>query len=390
MGANSRIEWTDHTFNPWRGCAHAELPGGGEHPGCRHCYAETMARRFPDRLGEWGAGGTRIVAPPAMWREPLAWNRKAEAAGVRQRVFCASIADVFEDWQGPLIANVDGPVFLGKSRRASTGPDDRLTLDELRSDLFRLIDATPWLDWLLVTKRPQNVRRMLAPWLRYRMGAGLESPDEAWRQGLPLKNVWLLTSVSNQETFDALVPALLECRDLVPVLGISAEPLLGPIDLREHLRSKRGFFANVESLECGGKTYPKLPGLDWVIVGGESGPQARPMHLKWLDSIRDQCQAAGVPLFFKQWGEWHTGAGIPEPHKFRNGFVCPAGCFYPEITQPALEDHARNCPESRFGRAFTPLSIYRVGKAAAGRELDGRTWDEYPEPVGQVAAGGNR
>src|SRR5262245_49606753 len=118
---NSKIQWTDHTFNVWRGCEKVS-------PGCAHCYAETMSRRNPAVLGEWGKHGTRVIASEAMWREPLKWDRQARAAGVRKRVFCASLADVFED------------------RPELVAPRERL---------FRLIEDTPNLDWQLLTKRPE-------------------------------------------------------------------------------------------------------------------------------------------------------------------------------------------------------------------------------------------
>jgi protein gp37 len=127
MGANSKIQWTNHTFNPWRGCSKVSA-------GCQHCYAEAMSRRNPAVLGEWGPKGTRVVAAEAMWRQPLKWDRDAQAAGVRARVFCASLADVFED---------------------------RADLETPRHELLRLIDSTRSLDWLLLTKRPENVLRLI-------------------------------------------------------------------------------------------------------------------------------------------------------------------------------------------------------------------------------------
>src|SRR5689334_23137746 len=126
MSENSKIEWTHHTFNPWRGCARVS-------PGCEHCYAETWAKRNPAQFGTWGATGTRVVASDAMWREPLKWDRKAAAAGERHRVFCASLADVGED---------------------------RLDLMVPRRRLCELIVDTPNLDWLLLTKRPENLARL--------------------------------------------------------------------------------------------------------------------------------------------------------------------------------------------------------------------------------------
>lgn len=224
MGANTTIAWTDHTFNPWIGCTHV-------HDGCRFCYAEYD---FDHRYGraKWGVNGTRVRTAVSTWKRAVRWNLQAHRDGVQHRVFCASLADVFED---------------------------RAELEPWRGDLFKLIDDTPYIDWQLLTKRPENI---VAMW-----------PGE-YRA-----HVWLGTSVSDQHTADIWIPRLLAHRDLTPVLFISAEPLLGPVDLSEY-----------------------LPRLDWVIVGGESGPNARPMQLGWARQVRDQCQAYGVPFFFKQVG----------------------------------------------------------------------------------------
>lgn len=255
MGANSKIEWTSHTFNPWRGCARV-------HAGCANCYAERMSKRNPAVLGVWGQNGTRIVAAETTWREPLKWDRAAAKAGERHRVFCASLADAFEDWQGPM-ASSNGRHLVHTVNGWESERTDRhegcsgVTMNDVRKRLFDLIDATPNLDWLLVTKRPEKIARM-------------------WPGGFR-KNVWLLASVSDQQTANAMIRPLLRCRDLASILGLSMEPLLGPVYLR-----------------------PWTGGLHWVIVGGESGPRARPMRAEWAIDIRNQCQAAGVPFFFKQ------------------------------------------------------------------------------------------
>jgi len=370
MGENSKIQWTDHTFNPWRGCTHATLADGTAHPGCEHCYAETMSKRNPQALGKWGRDGVRVVGAPAYWKLPLKWNAAAEKEVVRKRVFCASLADVFEDW--PTLLNDHRGCILSSCRECgkifAKGADpacechprehDICRLADVRLKLFRLIDATPWLDWLLLTKRPGNIRRMLMPWLRDRMGAGRESPDDAWKQGLPLNNVWLLTSVSDQATADALVPELLRCRHLVPVLGLSAEPLLGPINLQ---RTNVIWFDKTDGAPVeyignalnghipfnrSGHPDSSLVGahLDLIIAGGESGGHARPMQPEWARSLRDQCQSAGTAFFFKQWGEWRP----------------------PEIG------------EDVYG-AIPRLS--KVGKSRAGRLLDGVEHNGMPEPA---------
>lgn len=268
MGDVTKIQWTDYTFNPWIGCSKV-------HAGCLNCYAEAD---FDKRrhVAEWGVNGTRHVTSDANWAKPRSWNRKAEADGVRRKVFCASLADVFED---------------------------RPELEDWRSELFRLIFETPNLDWLLLTKRPENIDRM---W---------ENPYP-YMNDFPYRrrnNVWLGTSVSDQSTADAMVPALLKCRDLSPVLFLSAEPLLGPIDLT-HIKSSpddgngwtyRHWNALTGSNWCDAADviHPNGTGpIDWVIVGGESGPNARPCFFEWIDEIVEQCKSADCACFVKQMG----------------------------------------------------------------------------------------
>lgn len=312
----TKIEWTatidadgtvhpGYTFNPWRGCSKV-------HAGCTNCYAEREAKRFPLNRGEWGPMGTRVKASDDMWRQPEKWNEAAAAAGVRKRVFCASLADVFEDWGGAISDHKGNQLFTNPDGKVSTkGLGRALSMGELRDELFKLIDATPWLNWMLLTKRPENVRPM---W-----------PDYKRRE-----NVWLGTSPCDQATADKYVPELLKLRDLTPVLFLSAEPLLGPIDFGKRLA-------------C----------IDWLIAGGESGPHARPMHPDWVRSIRNQCHDACVPFLFKQWGEWA-----------------------PYVN----EDHYTHCAVGDSGQVHSAVAIMgRHGKKQAGRTLDGCTWDEFPE-----------
>jgi protein gp37 len=320
MAENSSIEWTDHTFNPWRGCAKV-------HAGCAHCYAEREAKRFPKNRGIWGPQGTSVVAAESMWRQPLKWNETpilrcvecgkrfdcwcgcSRYAIDRARVFCASLADVFEDWQGPIVDHTGRQLWecancgfyapydpvkplcsqgLEDACSCSSSPDFvPLGMASVRKRLFGLIDATPNLDWLLVTKRPENILRM---WPGCDVSAVPDKPLDTYHHYPQRSNVWLLTSVSDQESADKFVPELLKCRDLVPVLGLSIEPLLGPVNLSVGLHQ-----------------IDARDNVDWVIVGGESGRNARPMHPDWARSIRDQCQAAGVPFFFKQWGKRNAG-----------------------------------------------------------------------------------
>lgn len=250
MTENSKIEWTDHTFNPWMGCTKVG-------PGCDNCYAESMMDHRYHRV-RWGAGQPRKRTSEANWRKPVTWNRKAED-GPRPRVFCASLADVF----------------------------DNEVPDAWRSDLWRLIQQTPNLDWLLLTKRIGNAHRMLPAFMK------------------PWPNLWLGATVVNQEEADRDIPKLLAVPAAVRFL--SCEPLLGPIDLE-----KIGVADDVRNI------YP----LNWLICGGESGPKARPMEFSWALDIRYQCRAAGVPFFMKQgsqanWPNWKDMTKWPEPLQCR-------------------------------------------------------------------------
>jgi protein gp37 len=264
MGDVTGISWTDHTFNPWIGCAKV-------HAGCTNCYAEAdfdKRRHF----AKWGVNGKRVVTSDAYWKKPLKWDRDAEKEGVRRKVFCASLADVFED---------------------------RPELESWREGLFDLIDSTPNLDWQLLTKRPENIRRMLTPIKSHGAGPYIRR----W------PNVWLGTSISDQPTADKAIPALLKCRDLSPVLFVSAEPLLGPIDF-ETIRDPERFpgCAYFDVLrgrmihEDDGYHWTAEPRIDWVIVGGESGLNARPCNAKWIAQIVDQCEPTRVACFVKQFG----------------------------------------------------------------------------------------
>lgn len=327
MGENTKIEWAHHTFNPWRGCTKVS-------DGCTNCYAEKLSKRSPATLGIWGKHGTRSIAAESYWKQPLKWNRDAAAADTRHRVFCGSLMDVFE-------GNDTMPQM------------SHLPVYEARKRLFQLIYNTPNLDWLLLTKRPEMVNVILE-------GIGTFG-------GLAdFKNIWLGTSVEDQKTADERIPHLLQ----VPaaVRWLSMEPLLGPVDLtclgpdgswqaglNVLTGEQRGPHESLESTEWWESA------IDWVVVGGESGPNARPMHPDWPRSIRDQCTTAGVPFLFKQWGEWR------EDHDFGSTNIEFDGKLRPLFPWPA-HDPVR--PVS---------SVKKLGKEAAGRTLDGRTWDELPE-----------
>lgn len=271
MGKDTHIEWCDHSFNPWEGCTKVS-------PGCAHCYAEARNARFGGGTApNWGVGAPRRRTSAHNWNEPLRWNREAEArlqdwrqsgeirgflAPRSPRVFCASLADVF----------------------------DEEVPHAWREQLWMLIRMCPNLTWLLLTKRPGNVYNMV---------------PMAWLCGDWPRNVWLGTTVEDQERAAERIPQLVHLP--APVHFISCEPLLGPLDVDPHLES-----------------------VDWVICGGESGRNARSMNPDWARSLRDQCQRRGIAFFFKQWGE-HNAAGV-KVGKFAAGRILDDAdwCQFPE------------------------------------------------------------
>lgn len=269
MGEATTIEWTDHTFNPWRGCTKVS-------PGCANCYAEAMARRNPKVLGEWGPGGTRVVAAESYWRQPLKWDREAREADERRRVFCASLADVFED-RDDLIAP--------------------------RARLLRTIYECRNLDWLLLTKRPENWRKLVEESLTEVVmdddhDPGLAATLMLWLNGDPPPNVWLGVSAEDQRRADERIPQLHKIPAKIKFLSV--EPMLGPIE------TERSLYGYDWDLLGGEEWSPALArrhgSISWVICGGESGPNARPFDIRWARSLRDRCATAGVPFFMKQLG----------------------------------------------------------------------------------------
>ena len=338
------ISWCDFTFNPWIGCQKVS-------PACKHCYAESQVNRFG---GDFA--GTRKLTGDAYWREPLKWSRDAEGAKERPRVFCASLADVFEDWDG-WISDSKGNVFLKRSTNGEWfsceeedandkyHADPIVTMNDVRQRLFALIDATPNLDWLLLTKRPENIRNM---WRSVDVLSQEQADDLNERGELFRRNVWLGTTVENQEQANKRIPELLKCRDLSPVLFLSCEPLLSELSLGGLIDLESEFCPVCRDISCDHGT------IDWVIAGGESGRDARPMNPDWARSLRDQCQAAGVAYHFKQWGEW---------------------------TYLPYRDNARLplFKKADFHAFDEETVVYKVGKKAAGRMLDGREWNEVPK-----------
>ena len=281
MAEDTGISWARSTFNPWRGCVKVS-------PGCAQCYAERQSRRNPAVLGMWGADGTRVLAAPAQWGGAYRWHEQYETdrangdAESTYRVFCASLADVFEDWRGQMTNSARALLWKAKvnysepwrpsvvASAANRGGLDPFTLNDARACLWELIKATPSLSWLLLTKRPENIKHML--------------PPGAW------PNIWLGTSVENA-AYLPRADALLEATEhvQVPVRFISYEPALGPVDFTPVLGPQ---------------------GINWLIVGGESGATARPFYPAWAQECFDQCHAQHAACWFKQTGS-NCSLGLP-------------------------------------------------------------------------------
>ena len=407
--AETSIEWADFTFNCWRGCQKVS-------PACKFCYAENRSNRFGEDFS-----GQRIVLSDAGWKDPVKWNKKGGictkcggetlsnqpslAAGMsqccdatirRRRVFCASLADVFEDWDGPMVNHKGKKLFRDRNglwseyerAAAASPPRNSLTMHDVRRRLFALIDATPNLDWLLLTKRPENIIKFWG----HPPGTPSNIPEDTDLTKIsPLKlgyrpNVWIGTTVENQPQADKRIPGLLKCRDLSPCLFLSCEPLLGPVGVSKYLGEcfecefcgivdgATAFNGQVNESVCPHchDTFDEdfvstVTGteslIDWVIAGGESGPNARPSHPDWFRGLRDQCAAAGVPFHFKQWGEWSPGVN-----------------FDPEtIHDMRIDLKGQNVTHSPDLHDESDAFMDRVGKKKAGRLLEGSEHNGTPK-----------
>lgn len=283
--------------------------------GCAHCYAERMSKRLAGRCGYPKDEPFKVTLHPDKLDEPLKWKRP-------RRIFVNSMGDLFhKDVPATFIA-----------------------------DVFDVMRQAKQHTFMILTKRPEGMK-----WLR------LNGPIY---NNEPLPNVWLGVSVENQAAADERIPLLLQTS--AAVRFISAEPLLGPISLWPWLSNP-----SLAALEFG----KEPPLLDWVIVGGESGPGARPLHPDWARNLRDQCQSAEVPFFFKSWGEWivpEDGAEACRVCGCTWHNACDGGCYWVE---PGLCSNCVGKPVPKF-RA---VKFRRVGKKKAGRMLNGREWDEIPE-----------
>lgn len=350
----SGIAWTDETWNPLRGCSKVS-------EGCRNCYAETVANRFSGSgmpyegtitNGRWN-GEIRLV--PEVLDQPLRWKKP-------RRIFVNSMSDLFHE-------NVSF-VFIEK--------------------VFDVMEEANWHTFQVLTKRPKRMLEFMTWYLNR------NSDESVGYRHDPPKNVWLGVSVENQKAADERIPLLLQTPAAVRFL--SMEPLLGSVDLRKIQLGPNGhgLTFQVDSLTGWANGYNENSGnpkimrndqfgkVDWVIVGGESGHKARPMHPDWVRSIRDQCVASRVPFLFKQWGEFepyidekkftHCGE---ESNKNMHWYVNPDGsnghCWIVDgegSWQNWTGDPQEGCHV-----------VNRVGVKVAGRFLDGRLWDEYPEVI---------
>lgn len=359
MSAQSSIEWTEATWNPVTGCTKVS-------PGCDNCYAETFAERWRGTPGHHFETGFDVTLRPNALELPLRWRKG-------RRVFVNSMSDLFHK---------DVP-------------------DEYIAQVFAVMSLTPQHTYQVLTKRHGRMRSLLtssdfrlacekaqmeivndetAPLTAYQR----EAKTSQWWSDFaePLRNVWLGVSVEDQKRADLRIPALLETPAAVRFL--SCEPLLGPVKLP--------LFDETEGCTCGGYGPPYYVhearcgltpglawgGLHWVIVGGESGPGARPMHPQWARDLRDQCVTADVPFFFKQWGAWG-----PLQHPFdyvtdddRCQVVSSGGNLAGRPWLGWKRQHGHEQSEV----------MRRYGKKAAGRVLDGRTWDEFPAATERAEA----
>ena len=326
--SDTRIEWATKVWNPVTGCTKVST-------GCKNCYAERMATRLAGRCGYPEEHPFAVTLHPERLDDPLHWRKP-------ERVFVNSMSDLFHE---------DVP-------------------REFVKIVLQTIGDCPHHAFMVLTKRPQNIERMLYGWCD-------EFPARSQAQFLGggdyLPNLWLGVSVEDQATADERIPLLLQTP--AAVRFVSCEPLLGPVRLDSPTTfchySGRIEGADCGHVECRDRTW--LSGIGWVITGGESGPRARPSHPDWFRSVRDQCVAADVPFFFKQWGEWaeHPGDCEDIVHDIRSGAGNVA------LVEKNPDKHYETLMDL-FGMGRYML---RVGKRAAGHLLDGREHREFPRAL---------
>lgn len=336
MSDKTKIEWTDATWNPIRGCTAVS-------PGCANCYAAAVAARFSgegqpyEGLAKHAAGAkpkwtNEILVVERVMTQPLRWRRP-------RKVFVNSMSDLFH----------------------------KRVLQDVIDATFAVMALSGQHVFQVLTKRADRMREYLTDdgledriYERMERIAESEGIADFLFDGLPIDNAWLGVSVEGQDQVSRVDELL---GTPAAIRFISAEPLLGPLTFQHYICEDE--HGNVGLEQCGDFERPASSGIDWVIVGGESGPHARPMHPDWVRDIRDQCQAAGVSFFFKQWGEWSPNAW--------------GGAYgMKPKTILTIDGHQSDNPR-RWGPEDRAVRMTRVGKKAAGRLLDGREWSEYPQ-----------
>lgn len=321
--SKTKIDWADMVWNPVTGCTKIS-------EGCQNCYAERMSKRLQLMAPKKYSQGFAVKCHPEALQEPLKIKKP-------QRIFVCSMGDLFhDDVPFEFIAQVYGIMSICKQH----------TFIVLTKRPQRALEFYQWCE-----KRQQELYKEPADqniYLEYLPGDivgpytekyGDEFPDE-----IPLDNIWLGVTAENQARVDERIPILLQIP--AAVRFISVEPMLGPIDL-QNVEVRKNEFEPALQLDCWEtEEWPDYKTLNWVICGGETGPGARPMHPDWVRSLRDQCAAANVPFFFKQWGEW-----FPDTKR----------CFLAQ------------------SQIFGNTAIFKIGKKAAGHMLDGKEHREFPK-----------
>lgn len=393
MSDKTGIEWTDATWNPIRGCSRVS-------EGCRHCYAEGQAARIiamdrgrgiPDGQGSYdgllakgGQWNGKVRKVPELLDQPVRWEKP-------RLIFVNSMSDLFhEDVPFEFVAAVFGAMSHARQH----------TFQVLTKRPRRMLDFFSWLSqqtshkeaWVASVNQAEFVCSeekgsrgaeraaveacaIAAHYKREQIAAGRKIPCSFWPKW-PLENVWLGVSIEDQAAAEERIPLLLQTP--AAVRWLSMEPLLAPVSLRWLPAWPENAPTVAENPNGNGVTnqYDGLRRIDWVVVGGESGPKARPMHPAWARDLRDQCAAAGVPYLFKQWGEWAPGENVE-----RSSGVVPTARLINGEWQFGKEDLA-----SEGGHIEDEPDLYRIGKRAAGRLLDGQLHDGYPAKRGAACS----
>lgn len=343
----TKIEWCHYSANLWWGCTMCS-------PGCDNCYAETLSHRWGNDI--WGFDKPRKEIK-SVWNDFIKYQKLANAAGEMHRVFVGSMMDIFEKPM-PLIDSKGNPAI-----DASDGSP--ITNEYIRERYFEeVVPATPNLMHLMLTKRPSNINKYI---------------PESWKNNSP-KNIMYGTSPVNQETFDNL---WLHLARIKGKRFLSIEPMIGKVILKSYCPSCDRLLNGSLSPVCG-TCHTKTIKPDWVICGGESGNEARPMHPGWARELRDQCINYNIPFFFKQNGEWQDGSNVVDKkYKGRHGVILLNGDF----AEWDLKSDGPFKSEIKMQKKYTPeeyrklrpATISFVGKKAAGRMLDDKFYNQTPD-----------